>query len=446
MQKFKVNQKNGQLNIQYKLKSAQSISEQDLAVFSGRLIRGLMHPSVEGKKIVYTAPTSTSLKYYLPKGIDKNTFFVIFAQVNELVKRIEKYGLKMQNLVLEQEYVFINSTTKELQFIYQPINGLETSGTNISTFLMALIQSTVITSGEPTDFLKFAYNFIGSMQVYSTQKVEQYIANLYPQALRQIVREQTVSSGKLTDKRYHVERSGTGEKIVLNGTRGRNTSLLTAEQTDDTSLLQEIDVMEPQGQAQMQTDYYNATISTGYAPQQAAPFQPSPVNPLSMIAEEDTTFLTQQQMQEQFSQEPDFQQGVYQQPGYQAMPFEEEATSLLENDPSNFAPGIAMPLEEEEATSLLTQEQESVDTGAASIFPTAEQNSINPGMAPAFAEEEPTSLLTEAQDDFQPNSAPAQQPPAAFAASRARGVSEYRHHHRYRPGALHRRAPAGDQG
>ena len=63
MQKFKVNQKNGQLNIQYKLKSAQSISEQDLAVFSGRLIRGLMHPSVEGKKIVYTAPTSTSLKY-----------------------------------------------------------------------------------------------------------------------------------------------------------------------------------------------------------------------------------------------------------------------------------------------------------------------------------------------------------------------------------------------
>ena len=445
MQKFKINQKNGQLNIQYKLKSSQSISQPELAVFSGKLIRGLMHPSVEGKKMIYVAPTATSLRIFLSRGIDKNTFFVIFAQVNELVKRIEKYGLKPENLVLDIEYVFINTTTKELQFIYQPLTGLESNGNTISAFLINLIQSTVITSGEPNDFLNFAYNFISSQPVYSTQKVDQYIANLYPQAFRQIVREQTAPSGKLTDKRYHVEKSGTGEKIVLNGVpgqgRGRNTSLLTAEQTDDTSLLQEMEVMDEQMQNTPPVDY-STTISTGNISGGSAPFQSSPINPFSPLVEEDTTFLTEQQMQGSWQQEAGVQ-NAYQPAGFQAMPFEEEeatsllveerasintgfapvheeeeATSILEEE-ANFVPGIALPLEEEEATSLLVEEQGSFNTDAASTLLIAEQENMPSGVPLTFEEEEATSFLVEEQENSQSFETPIGQNPVTFETPQA---------------------------
>ena len=247
MQKYKISNKNGQLNIYYKIKSAQSINQLELSVFSNQLIRSFMNPSVAGKKITYVSPVAIPLPVYLSRGIDKATFFIIFAQINEAIKRLDKYHLRPSNLVMDFPYVFITSATRELHFIYQPLNGIPVdNNNNVYALMYSVIQNARFNAGEDTSFLSYVTNFLKSMPVYSTQKTEQYILNMYPKAYQLVVREKSSLSSHLSDKKYHIEKSQTGEHIVLDknfaAPYNRGTSSLESEDTDDTSLLNEVEV------------------------------------------------------------------------------------------------------------------------------------------------------------------------------------------------------------
>ena len=57
MAKLKVKQDNGQITVESRLKRKEKINQQEIDVLSSRLIRGIMRPTVVGKrKLNYAAP------------------------------------------------------------------------------------------------------------------------------------------------------------------------------------------------------------------------------------------------------------------------------------------------------------------------------------------------------------------------------------------------------
>ena len=87
MSKLKVKFKDSQILIKSKLAKDEQVNFRELEILNSKIIRGIMKPTVEGnKKISYLSPSGIRLEAYLKKGITKNDFFLVIAQVLEAVK------------------------------------------------------------------------------------------------------------------------------------------------------------------------------------------------------------------------------------------------------------------------------------------------------------------------------------------------------------------------
>lgn len=191
----------------------------------------------------YFAAGSTTVYAYLQSGITKNDFFVVFAQVVEAVKKIERNSLNINNLLLDTRYCFFNQITKEVNFLYQPIFNC-TNQTNIFTFMYDMASATVLTLEENNGFLNELVNYIRGMQTYSSDAMEAYIVKVYPQVYKQVQRQKAGQSQALkhTGWNYYEEKYNT--KVADNDDKpaGEDTSLLDEQDDeydnyDDTDLL-----------------------------------------------------------------------------------------------------------------------------------------------------------------------------------------------------------------
>ena len=185
---FKVKFDNNQITVKKKLEGNEFVSQRDMNVFASKYIRGLMKPSVSGKKgIEYTAPGNISLFDFLHSGITQNDFFVVFAQYIECIKKIERNGFNANNLVLDTRFIFYNTVTKEVQFIYQPLEN-SPNRANIFSFIYSLGNETVLRPGESFNFLSQLIGFFRNMQTFSVTAAENYIMRVYPQVYKQVKR------------------------------------------------------------------------------------------------------------------------------------------------------------------------------------------------------------------------------------------------------------------
>lgn len=193
MARLSTKQKNDQIIVKRKLVWGEKISEREVQVFKSTLIRGLVRPNVEGKKITYTVPGNQTLQKYLQSGIGKKEFFVIIAQIIELTKKIDRYGLNINNLILNIQYVYMNNLTKEMHFIYQPVVNKDIS-TSIYAFVNDIAYAAVFQLNEDTQFINDFMKFLQNMERYSATEIEQYILKKYPETYKQVKREQPKST------------------------------------------------------------------------------------------------------------------------------------------------------------------------------------------------------------------------------------------------------------
>lgn len=213
MFKLSIKERNGQMIVKRKLGRNEEVNEREMQVFKSTLIRGLVRPSLEGAKIMYTVPATTTLQNYLRSGINKKEFFVIIAQIIEMTKKIEKYGLNINNLLLNLQYVFVNKLTKEIHFIYQPVINKEVS-TSIYAFVNDIAYTAVFELSEDTDFINDFMRFLRDMERYSATEIEQYILKKHPETYKQVKREQPKST-VLKSKAWEFPEDGmTGENTL----------------------------------------------------------------------------------------------------------------------------------------------------------------------------------------------------------------------------------------
>lgn len=254
--KFKVKSKDSKITIKSKLDKDESINQREVDILNSKVIRGIMKPTVEGsRKISYLSPAGVTLEEYLGSGISKNDFFLIFAQILEVIKSVDRNSFNINNLVMNLKYTFINKQTKEVHFIYQPIMSQKISS-NLASFLYDVAYSTRLALNEDIKPINELLAYIRSLNVVSVLPLENYILKVYPQIYKQVKRQKPGQSEALVGSDVYYRRNEWDEKkrkitddkptsllsdydepTSLLNDEDEATSLLMADDDDSTSLL-----------------------------------------------------------------------------------------------------------------------------------------------------------------------------------------------------------------
>lgn len=253
--KFKVKHKDSKIIVKERLDKDESINQREVDVLNSKIIRGLMKPTVEGdRKISYLAPTGVTLEEYLSSGISKNDFFLIFAQILEVTKSVDRNSFNINNLVMNLKYVLINKLTKEIHFIYQPILSQKISS-NLASFLYTVADNTRLDLKEDLKPLNEMMAFIRGLNIVTAVAVENYILKVYPQIYKQVKRQKPGQSEALDGLDIYYRRNEWDER-KNRATDDDATSLLVDD--DATSLL--VDDVEDEATSLLIDDEDEATF------------------------------------------------------------------------------------------------------------------------------------------------------------------------------------------
>ena len=176
MAKYKVKTRGYQLVVKAKLTLREKLDERQFTLFSGKNIRGLLKAKRLGRNAVqYSGPIGISLVERLKKPIVKYDFLFIMEQVVYIFQKLKANSLAASSVVLDLRHVFINETTKEVLFIYLP---LEQAGqeTDIFAFMESIIYSAISAREEDMDYISRFVYFIKSLNVYDGEKIERFIS------------------------------------------------------------------------------------------------------------------------------------------------------------------------------------------------------------------------------------------------------------------------------
>ena len=261
MSKLKVKFKDSQITVKSKLSKDEQINARELEILNSKIIRGIMKPTVEGeKKLSYLSPGGIRLEAYLKKGITKNDFFLVIAQILEAVKSIGRNSFNINNLILNMKYVFVNEMTHELHFVYQPIYSSAISS-DLASFLYDVAYSVTLALNEDYKCVNNFIAYLKGLQAVSVINIEKYLLDVYPQIYKQVERQKYGQSEYLgsfkngkdiyydMDKRKKPAPLDDGDSTSLlseKNDKDEATSLLMDDNTDiPTSILEEYDNNEP---------------------------------------------------------------------------------------------------------------------------------------------------------------------------------------------------------
>lgn len=243
--KFKVKYKDSKIIVKEKLDKDERINQREVDILNSKIIRGIMKPTIDGeRKLCYLAPIGVTLEEYLGSGISKNDFFLVFAQILEVTKSVDRNSFNINNLVMNLKYVFVNKATKEVHFIYQPITSQKISS-NLASFLYSVADNTRLDLKEDLKPLNEMMVFIRGLNVVTATAVENYILKVYPQIYKQVKRQKPGQSETLVGSDVYYRRNEwdkrrqqyEDEAMSLLVEEDEATSLLVDDEDEATSLL-----------------------------------------------------------------------------------------------------------------------------------------------------------------------------------------------------------------
>ena len=177
------------MTVKSKLSKDEQINAREVEILNSKIIRGIMKPTVEGeKKLSYLSPGGIKLEAYLKKGITKNDFCLVIAQILEAVKSIGRNSFNINNLILNMKYVFVNEMTHELHFVYQPIYSSAISS-DLAPFLYDVAYSVTLALNEDYKCVNNFIAYLKGLQAVSVINIEKYLLDVYPQIYKQVKRQ-----------------------------------------------------------------------------------------------------------------------------------------------------------------------------------------------------------------------------------------------------------------
>lgn len=200
MAKYKVKVKDCQLIVRVNLSLKEKVNARQLEFFSGKYIRGLLKVKlIKNRFVEYSGPVGVSLYDRLKKPISKYDFLFIMEQVVDTVQKLNANALIINNVIFDIKNVFINETTKELQFVYLPLENLQREA-DIMGFMEQIIYSSQPMQENDMAYISRYLYYIQSLGKFNAEKIEKYIQAEDGKVVTTIKRHSVGQSGYITDK------------------------------------------------------------------------------------------------------------------------------------------------------------------------------------------------------------------------------------------------------
>lgn len=196
MPKFKLVSDKNLIKIVRKYMGKVPVSERELLIFEKNIIPGFFRPQLSGKhKMEYIAPMSKPLAQYMKQNLTVHKLYSIIAQTIETVKKIERYGLYLNNLLLDERLIYVKELSGELLFLYEPVLNRDSS-TNVYAFLADLLAEIETKDTSVQVENRKLKAFFKDPQNYRIEDIEMFILLAYPQIYQQITRIDNKNRGK----------------------------------------------------------------------------------------------------------------------------------------------------------------------------------------------------------------------------------------------------------
>lgn len=199
MPKYKTKTKDCHLTVKVKLSGSEFINSNELGIFNQKYVRGFLKPiQMKRNVVLYTGPVGISLHARMAKPIVKYDFFFIVEQVNDTIRKLQISNIPWNRVVWDLNHVYINEQTKELQFIFLPLQN-NTVGADLFGFLYSIIYS-ARPSDQDTNYLSQFTYFVKSLKYFDFDQIERYISGVDRSIVNTIKKHNTGQSGFMTDK------------------------------------------------------------------------------------------------------------------------------------------------------------------------------------------------------------------------------------------------------
>ena len=234
MIRYKEKTKDCQLTVRVRLPFGSSVSDPELNFFSGKYLRGFLKPRrIRSNVMEYTGPIAVSLYERLKKPIRRYDFFFLIEQIVDATQKLQRNALPWNKVVWDLHHAYINETTRELQLIYLPLEGV-TAQIQLLGFLEGIVYSAKPVDERDCDSISRFVYFLKSLRYYDPEKIEAYIAGEDRSIVNTIKKHTTGGSGFMTDKRKDYY-----EHYGQKGADADATDLLSRSDDDATGLLQD---------------------------------------------------------------------------------------------------------------------------------------------------------------------------------------------------------------
>lgn len=256
MAKYKVKTKECQLIVKAKLSRSEKINERELDFFSRKYIRGLLKAKLIQKigitYVEYTGPIGISLYERLKKPISKYDFLFLMEQIVDIVQKIQMNSMSIHKVVWDIHNIFINETTRELHFLYLPLENVEKQA-DILGVIDQVVYSAQPVQDQNTDYISRFVYFMKGLTDSDVNQIEKFILQEDRSVVHTIKKHYAGQSGYMTNKQMHYyahyasddEKNGLLEDAATEILEEEETGLLYEEATGLLSDEEETMLLEP---------------------------------------------------------------------------------------------------------------------------------------------------------------------------------------------------------
>lgn len=181
MNKIKLKCKSGASQLIIKSLKGQQLNENEVYDINSNKVEGLLHFDVILKgakfKLVYDVTGLISLRDFLFDPLNKQTFADILNNILANLKSVDSAFFNSDNILFDINQVYVNPATKDIYFIYVPIQFYE-SGLHLRDFLLDIIQFGTFNAGEDNSYVKDYITILNEGINFSVFELEQYIIKL----------------------------------------------------------------------------------------------------------------------------------------------------------------------------------------------------------------------------------------------------------------------------
>lgn len=164
MNNFKIKNELNKHILEYKFAETDENDTFSEGMLKNNTIEGILPLSfqqIDSKKYyVFEINNNVSFKEYFSKPVTKNDLIDALKQIMNIYKRVSEYMIEEKYIVLDLEYMFMNTDTKKVSLVCLPIENISVEY-NLGNFIKQFITGIVYQAGEES-FIIQLLNFVNT--------------------------------------------------------------------------------------------------------------------------------------------------------------------------------------------------------------------------------------------------------------------------------------------